>query len=50
MNPEANVRNADQVLQQVREGKVGSLFNGVGAELGRRIQQVATERAAWASR
>ena len=45
MNPEANVRNADQVLQQVREGKVGSLFNGVGAELGRRIQQVATEES-----
>jgi len=45
VNPEANVRNADQVLQQVREGKVGSLFNGVGAELGRRIQQVATEES-----
>ncbi|WP_275430543.1 glycoside hydrolase family 3 N-terminal domain-containing protein, partial [Klebsiella aerogenes] len=30
---------------QVREGKVGSLFNGVGAELGRRIQQVATEES-----
>ena len=45
VNPEANVRNADQVLQQVREGKVGSLFNGVGVEAGRRIQQVATEES-----
>jgi beta-glucosidase-like glycosyl hydrolase len=45
VNPEANVLNADQVLQQVREGKVGSLFNGVGVEAGRRIQQVALEES-----
>ncbi|WP_420008760.1 glycoside hydrolase family 3 N-terminal domain-containing protein [Xanthomonas sacchari] len=45
VNPEANVRNADEVLQQVRAGRVGSLFNGVGAELGRRIQQVALEES-----
>jgi len=45
VNPEANVSNADQVLQQVREGKVGSLFNGVGVEAGRRIQQVALEES-----
>ncbi len=45
VNPEANVRNAEQVLEQVRAGRVGSLFNGVGAELGRRIQQVALEES-----
>ncbi|MCW0375909.1 glycoside hydrolase family 3 N-terminal domain-containing protein [Xanthomonas sacchari] len=45
VNPEANVRNADEVLQQVRAGRAGSLFNGVGAELGRRIQQVALEES-----
>ena len=45
VNPEANVRNAEQVLEQVRSGRVGSLFNGVGAELGRRIQQVALEES-----
>lgn len=45
VNPEANVRNAEQVLEQVRAGRAGSLFNGVGAELGRRIQQVALEES-----
>ena len=45
VNPETNVRNAEQVLEQVRTGRVGSLFNGVGAEAGRRIQQVAVEES-----
>jgi len=45
VNPEANVHNADEVLQQVRAGRVGTLFNGVGAELGRQIQQVAVEES-----
>ncbi|WP_045738638.1 glycoside hydrolase family 3 N-terminal domain-containing protein [Xanthomonas sp. MUS 060] len=45
VNPEVNVSNADEVMQQVRAGRVGSLFNGVGAELGRRIQQVALEES-----
>ena len=45
VNPEANVHNAEQVLEQVRAGRVGSLFNGVGAEAGRRIQQVALEES-----
>ncbi|WP_269792686.1 beta-glucosidase BglX [Stenotrophomonas sp. Iso1] len=45
VNPEANVHNAEQVLEQVRAGRVGSLFNGVGAEAGRRIQQVAVEES-----
>ncbi|MGH8055109.1 MAG: beta-glucosidase BglX [Stenotrophomonas sp.] len=45
VNPDANMRNAEQVLEQVRAGRVGSLFNGVGAEAGRRIQQVAVEES-----
>ncbi|KRG62974.1 beta-glucosidase [Stenotrophomonas terrae] len=45
VNPEANASNAEQVLEQVRTGRVGSLFNGVGAELGRRLQQVALEES-----
>ncbi|MBN6151325.1 glycoside hydrolase family 3 C-terminal domain-containing protein [Xanthomonas sp. AmX2] len=45
VNPEANVSNADEVLQQVRAGKVGSLFNGVGAALGRQIQTVALQES-----
>ena len=45
VNPEANVRNAEQVLEQVRAGRVGSLFNGVGAALGRQIQRVAMEES-----
>ena len=45
VNPEANVRNAAEVLEQVRAGRVGALFNGVGAELGRQIQRVAVEES-----
>ncbi|MEQ7329124.1 glycoside hydrolase family 3 N-terminal domain-containing protein [Xanthomonas campestris pv. campestris] len=45
VNPEANVLNADEVLQQVRQGRVGSLFNGVGAALGVQIQKVAVEES-----
>ncbi len=45
VNPEANVHNAGEVLAQVRAGRVGTLFNGVGAELGRQIQQVAVEES-----
>ncbi|MXV13637.1 beta-glucosidase, partial [Xanthomonas sp. LMG 8992] len=45
VNPEANVLNADEVLQQVRLGRVGSPFNGVGAALGVQIQKVAVEES-----
>ncbi len=45
VNPEANVRNAEEVLAQVRTGRVGTLFNGVGAALGRQIQKVAVEES-----
>ena len=37
VNPEANARNAEQTLEQVRGGHVGVLFNGVGAAPGREI-------------
>ncbi len=43
VNPEANARNAEQTLEQVRGGHVGVLFNGVGAAPGREIQRVAVE-------
>ncbi|MBN8224607.1 MAG: glycoside hydrolase family 3 C-terminal domain-containing protein [Xanthomonadales bacterium] len=45
VNPDANVRNAAEVLEQVRAGRVGALFNGVGAALGREIQRVAVEES-----
>ncbi|KAF1694587.1 glycoside hydrolase family 3 N-terminal domain-containing protein [Pseudoxanthomonas koreensis] len=45
VNPEANVRNAAEVLEQVRAGRVGALFNGVGAAQGRQIQRVAVEES-----
>nr|WP_272494219.1 glycoside hydrolase family 3 N-terminal domain-containing protein [Stenotrophomonas mori] len=45
VNPDANVRNAGQVLEQVRAGRVGTLFNGVGAAAGREIQRVAVEES-----
>src|SRR5690606_20855150 len=45
VNPETNVRNAAEVLEQVRAGRVGTLFNGVGAADGREIQRVAVEES-----
>lgn len=45
INPEANARDAAEVLEQVRAGKVGSLFNGVGAAEGREAQRVAVEES-----
>ena len=45
VNPETNVSNAAQVLEQVRAGRVGALFNGVGAAQGREIQRVAVEES-----
>ncbi len=45
VNPETNTRNAAEVLDQVRAGRVGSLFNGVGAAPGREIQRVAVEES-----
>ncbi|WP_374013243.1 glycoside hydrolase family 3 N-terminal domain-containing protein [Pseudoxanthomonas koreensis] len=45
VNPETNMRNAAQVLDDVRAGRVGTLFNGVGAAQGRQIQRVAVEES-----
>jgi len=45
INPEANARGAAEVLEQVRAGRVGSLFNGVGAAEGREAQRVAVEES-----
>jgi len=43
INPEANARGAREMLEQIRQGNVGSLFNGVGAAEGREAQRVAVE-------
>lgn len=45
VNPLDGQGNPARVTALIREGKVGSLFNGVGAEAGRRIQQVAVEES-----
>jgi len=43
INPEANARGAKDMLEQIRLGNVGSLFNGVGAAVGLEAQRVAVE-------
>ncbi|MEZ2418287.1 glycoside hydrolase family 3 N-terminal domain-containing protein [Luteibacter sp. RCC_6_2] len=45
INPETNARGAAEVLEQVRAGRVGALFNGVGAAEGREAQRVAVEES-----
>lgn len=45
INPEVNAKGAAEVLEQIRAGKVGSLFNGVGATEGREAQRVAVEES-----
>lgn len=45
INPEVNARGAAEVLDQIRAGKIGSLFNGVGATEGREAQRVAVEES-----
>ncbi|WP_448099821.1 glycoside hydrolase family 3 N-terminal domain-containing protein [Luteibacter jiangsuensis] len=45
INPEVNARGAADVLEQVRAGRVGALFNGVGATEGREAQRVAVEES-----
>ena len=45
VNPEANRQNAHEIMEQVRAARVGTLFNGVGVELGRKIQKVAIEES-----
>ncbi len=45
INPEANALGAAKVLEQIRAGRVGALFNGVGAAEGREAQRVAVEES-----
>jgi len=43
INPEVNVRQADEMVEQIRKSRVGSLFNGVGVKEGREAQRIAVE-------
>ena len=45
VNPLDGTGDPARVTAMIRDGKVGSLFNGIGAETGRRIQQVAMEES-----
>lgn len=45
INPDAGSGGPEKLLQMVREGKVGSLFNGIGAAKGREVQRVAVEES-----
>lgn len=45
VNPEVNARSAAEVLEQIRAGRAGALFNGVGAAEGREAQRVAVEES-----
>lgn len=38
-------RDAEQVREQIRSGRVGALFNGVGAAEGREAQRIAVEES-----
>jgi beta-glucosidase len=42
-NPTVNRRRADEMLEEVRAGRVGSLFNGKGVEGARLAQKTASE-------
>lgn len=43
INPETQAVSAQEVLDEVRAGRAGTLFNGVGAALGREAQRIAVE-------
>jgi len=43
VNPEVRARDRAEVERQIREGRVGSLFNGIGAASGRELQRIAVE-------
>ncbi len=45
VNPEVAAQSAHEVLAEVRAGRVGTLFNGVGAALGREAQRIAVEES-----
>lgn len=44
-NPEANRRRADELLEEIRAGRVGSLFNGRGVKGARLAQRTAAEES-----
>ena len=43
MNPLVNIRNAQTLTAEVKAGRVGALFNGVGAQAARETQRAAVE-------
>ena len=45
VNPLDGTGDPARVTALIREGKVGSLFNGIGAKAGREIQRVAVEES-----
>ncbi len=45
VNPLDGTGDPARITAMIREGRVGSLFNGIGAEAGRRIQRVAVEES-----
>ena len=45
VNPLDGQGDPARITQMIRDGHVGNLFNGVGAEAGRRIQKIAVEES-----
>lgn len=45
MNPLVNIRNAQTLTAEVKAGRVGALFNGVGAQAARETQRAAVEES-----
>jgi beta-glucosidase len=45
VNPNVDRRRADELLAEVRAGRVGALFNGSGVASGRAIQRAAVEQS-----
>jgi beta-glucosidase len=43
MNPLVNIRNAQTLTAEVKAGRIGALFNGVGAQAARDTQKAAIE-------
>lgn len=44
-NPDANRRRADELLEEIRAGRVGALFNGRGVKGARLAQRTASEES-----
>ncbi|ATD66530.1 beta-glucosidase [Luteimonas chenhongjianii] len=45
VNPDMNERDADELRAQIRAGRVGAVFNGVGARQGYESQRIAVEES-----